>query len=342
MKFCFRSSRLELRVRSAMASSACAEASAAVRSASCARSCAVSNSASVWPARTRSPSRTRTRRTSAASLARTVACDTACTVPGSSVSSARRRRSSRTISPAANSSGGFAAFLWAASSLARRCTLSAPTATIAVSASTTASHTRTLDFIPGAIIRARPAALPALRDEARFKRREPPPAPTNRLAEIGELPHAAIVGDDRDHLDQVIKIVVMEVAMEIEAARLHQAGGDRQRHPGEDGARAAAPPAHGMEQREQDKRETGIGDHPNEAVVAPHPGPEERELYERQRNKEAAKRAARGGKGAAGEHCGARDADHHDGRQPQRLEAKAGGRAADRRAERHRHEGGAP
>src|SRR5438132_4065959 len=273
MKACLRSCSFALRLRSAVESSACAEAIAALRSASCARSCAVSNSASVCPAVTRSPSRTSTRFTSAATLARTVACETAWSVPGSSASIDSRRRCRRTTSACVNSSGGLAPLRSASSWALRRCSVSAPAATIAVSPRTApAIHHLVFRFILRARLSAGLGAfLRAARRTAEWAARNAAGADGCRLSTVEKLPHAAVIDEHRGDLDHVIEIVVVEVPVEIQAARLHQAGDHRQPDAGQDRARAWLLCAQRVQQRHQREAKPRVRHHPDEAVVLPDP-----------------------------------------------------------------------
>src|SRR3989441_337934 len=344
MKACFKSCSFALRLRSAVESSACAEAIAALRSASCARSCAVSNSATVCPVFTRSPSRTSTRFTSAATLARTVACETAWSVPGSSDSTDSRRRCRRTTSACVNSSGGLAPLRSASSWALRRCTVIAPTAAIAVSPRIApAIHHLVFRFI----LRARLSAV--LGAFLRAARRTVERAARNaaggdgcRSSTVGEPPHAAVIGEHRGDLDHVIEIVVVEVPVQIEAARLHRAGNDRQADAAQDRARARLSRAQRMQQRHQGERDAGIGHHPDEAVVVPDPQPERGELHQRKRDQRLAHATARRSECRAGHHAAACEADDQHGGLPERLELEAVVRPAQRRAERQRDEGDAP
>src|SRR5260221_3707843 len=97
-----------------------------------------------------------------------------------------------------------------------------------------------------------------------------------------------------------------------------------------------------MEQRHQGERDTGVGHHPDEAVVAPGPQPEHAEFRRGEHQDRLLPAAARGGDRAAREHRPGGDADQPHGRLPERLELEAVVRAAERRSERQRHERRAP
>src|SRR5438105_2320121 len=84
-----------------------------------------------------------------------------------------------------------------------------------------AIHHLAFRFILRARLSAGKRGFPGLRDELPKARDETHPAATDHPSlAVGHSANAAVEGDDRHDLDHVIEVVVVEVPVQVEAARL--------------------------------------------------------------------------------------------------------------------------